>query len=62
MISEAITVHQLRQTYSLDQGMAGAAAQLRQLASDHPNHEHAQMLGAIATLIDALLIDGATRH
>lgn len=62
MISNAIVVPQHRSGRSLDQGMAGAAAQLRQLVSDHPTHEHAQMLSAIAALIDALLIDGATRH
>ena len=62
MISEAIAVHRVRQGDSLDEGMAGAAAQLRELVEKHPNHEHAQMLRAIASLLDALLVQGATRH
>jgi hypothetical protein len=62
MITQAIVLPPVRISQDLDQGMAGAAAQLRQLAADHAEHEHAQMLSAIASLIDALLVDGATRH
>ena len=62
MIMNTICVQPSRPVHSLDQGMAGAAAQLRQLVSDHPTSEHAQMLSTIAALIDALLLDGATRH
>lgn len=62
MISEVAAIHQGRHGDGLDEGMAGAAAQLRQLVADYPNHQHAQMLSAIAALIDALLVDGATRH
>lgn len=62
MISEAIAIHRARQGQTLDEGMAGAAAQLRELVERHPDHEHAQMLSAIAALLDALLVQGATRH
>jgi len=62
MINEATAVQRGRQGGTLDQGMADAAAQLRRLAVRHPTHEHAQMLSAIAALLDALLVDGETRH
>lgn len=62
MISQVIAFPPIRVSQDLDQGMAGAAAQLRQLAAEHAHHEHAQMLSAIAALIDAMLVDGATRH
>lgn len=62
MIGDATAVRHLHHGRTMDQGMAEAARQLRQLAESNASHQHAQMLSAIAELIDALLVDGATRH